>query len=130
METVKDVKDNFDMVSGVHYKLLSEWYEYYPEGVDEIECIVKFAREDSKYSNTVYSDRGTIGEKHISILINELKQTYLYVQETMKDFNSWNTFELADYLVDIGYYESQDEAMGFDRCDLLDDCRECEDINQ
>ena len=45
----------------------------------------------------------------------------------MKDFSSWNKFELADYLVDNSIYEDIDQALLVDRCDLLEDCESLDD---
>ena len=42
----------------------------------------------------------------------------------MKDFSSWNKFELADYLVDNSVYEDIDQALLVDRCDLLEECED------
>ena len=42
------------------------------------------------------------------------------------DFKNWTTFELADYLVDNSVYNSLDEALLTDRCDLVEECENLE----
>tara|TARA_R110000803_G_scaffold133748_4_gene200921 strand:+ start:321 stop:743 length:423 start_codon:yes stop_codon:yes gene_type:complete len=47
--------------------------------------------------------------------------------EPKKDFRSWTTHELADYLVDNELYEDIETALNSDRCDLLSECEDCEE---